>query len=102
MGMGMGCHQTPCRCDKPCTCRWKDEDEDPKWREGCERHDDSEDRRFSGERSEPQEPDDDFTPPPCPVCGSLDACSYDEEGRPLIHSYYDEDSEPALLGDKDA
>lgn len=44
-GMGMGCHQRPCRCDRPCSCRWADEDRDPKWRAGCERHDSSEDRR---------------------------------------------------------
>ena len=23
---------------------------------------------------------------PCPVCGSAGACSYDAEGRPLIHT----------------
>lgn len=29
--------------------------------------------------------------PPCPVCGSDDACGYDAEGRPMIHSDMEED-----------
>lgn len=24
-------------------------------------------------------------PTPCPVCGSTNACGYDQEGRPFIH-----------------
>lgn len=35
-------------------------------------------------------------PIPCPVCGELTACSYDSEGRPLIHTV-EEDSENELL-----
>lgn len=26
----------------------------------------------------------------CPVCGSIEACAYDEEGRPLIHPSLDD------------
>lgn len=86
-GMSIGCHQSPCRCDLPCSCRFMDEDEDPKWRDGCERHDDTED----GRRGADAEPDEDDLPPPalfdepCRVCGSLEACATDEAGRPLIH-----------------
>lgn len=28
---------------------------------------------------------------PCPVCGEPGACSYDSEGRPLIHTYNDDE-----------
>lgn len=38
---------------------------------------------------EPQEPDMDCfgvdSPNPCPECGSIVACGYDSEGRPMIH-----------------
>lgn len=29
--------------------------------------------------------------PPCPICGSLDACSYDADGRPLIHTFTEDE-----------
>lgn len=29
-------------------------------------------------------------PMPCPVCGSIEACDYDSEGRPLIHTFPEE------------
>lgn len=44
-GMSIGCHQDPCRCDLPCVCKWAEEDENPRWRDGCERHDATNDRR---------------------------------------------------------
>ena len=43
--MSIGCHQSPCRCELPCTCRSADEDDDPKWRDGCDRHDSTHDHR---------------------------------------------------------
>ena len=41
--------------------------------------------------------DEPLTVEPCPVCGSLTACSYDAEGRPLIHTDAElpEDEAPA-------
>jgi len=33
----------------------------------------------------------DTTLPHCQVCGSTTACSYDSEGRPMIHVVEDED-----------
>jgi hypothetical protein len=30
--------------------------------------------------------DDSHLPYPCPVCRSVEACGYDSEGRPMIHS----------------
>ena len=35
-GYAIGCHQKPCRCDRPCTCT-ENEDGDYITR-GCERH----------------------------------------------------------------
>lgn len=32
-------------------------------------------------------------PQPCPVCRSIIACSYDSEGRPMIHVVEDSESE---------
>lgn len=29
--------------------------------------------------------------PPCPACGAAGACGYDAEGRPYIHTSWDED-----------
>src|SRR5271163_1101947 len=86
-GMSIGCHQQPCRCKLPCTCRWKDEDNDPQWRLGCERHDDKADDR----RLMDVEPDYDIDNedlaigPPCEECGASGACGYDTEGRAYIH-----------------
>ena len=87
-GTGMGCHQVPCRCDKPCTCRWAEE-LDSSWRAGCERHDDSGDQR-NDEPEWPQWPewsrgDDVIRVSPCPVCGEYGACGYDDMGRQLYH-----------------
>lgn len=28
---------------------------------------------------------------PCVVCGSIDACGYDDEGRPMIHATENDD-----------
>ena len=28
---------------------------------------------------------------PCPICGSENACSYDVEGRPMIHTFGEDD-----------
>lgn len=43
--------------------------------------------------------DDDFDPPevtaqlgPCPECGEMGACAYDDEGRALVHVVPDEDA----------
>ncbi len=41
-------------------------------------------------------PDDPYPPEvaliePCPTCGAVTACGYDDEGRPLIHATTDED-----------
>lgn len=30
---------------------------------------------------------------PCTVCGEAGACGYDSEGRPMIHSFTEEDEE---------
>lgn len=84
--MGIGCHQSPCRCDKPCTCRWKDEDTDSTWRDGCERHNSDTDTRGWDDEYVEVEDEDIQNLTPCPVCGSVTACSYDAEGLPLIHS----------------
>ena len=27
---------------------------------------------------------------PCPLCGAIDACGYDDEGRPMIHTMSDD------------
>ena len=84
-GMSLGCHQNPCRCDLPCSCTLTDEGD--MMATGCERHDDSED----GRRGADIGPDDDDIPPaalfaePCRVCGSLEACGFDDNGRPLVH-----------------
>ena len=32
-------------------------------------------------------------PTPCPVCGEPGACSYDSEGRPLIHTTGEDDDD---------
>lgn len=86
-GMGLGCHQDPCRCAEQCTCRWVDEDTDPRWRDTCCRHDDRHDLR----RLRHVEPDEDYEPDefgpgnPCVVCGSPVECGTDTEGRPWIH-----------------
>lgn len=79
-GMSIGCHQDPCRCDLPCTCRFADEDDDPKWRSGCERHDDTNDSRNEHPADEPE----DYGM--CPVCGEGGPCALDGEGRPMWHS----------------
>lgn len=87
--MSLGCHQSPCRCEKPCTCRWADEDDDPRWRAGCERHDASQDGRRLAEQEDVEAPDVEelgFGIDPCPECGSTGACGYDDEGRPLVHA----------------
>jgi hypothetical protein len=86
--MSIGCHQEPCRCSLPCTCRWKDEETDSKWRDGCERHNDSGDQRRYAEVDfvEYTEDLDGKELGPCPECGALGACSYDDEGRALIHT----------------
>lgn len=91
-GMGIGCHQEPCRCTEPCTCRWPDEDTDPKWRDGCTQHDHSTDMRRPGV-VEDDDPDDFYAlsgmlgslATPCLACGAVGACAYDAEGRALIH-----------------
>lgn len=85
-GYGIGCHQDPCRCEHDCNCRWADEDDDPKWRDGCARHDSATDRRGEIERSEPEfdEPMLQFEDP-CPTCGERGPCGYDQEGRVLVH-----------------
>ena len=87
-GMSIGCHQEPCRCSLPCTCRWKDEDADPSWQVGCERHDTTADQRKYAEVDfvEYDEDLDSEALSPCPECGALGACSYDDEGRALIHT----------------
>lgn len=94
-GMSIGCHQEPCRCDLPCTCRYEAEDSDPAWREGCERHDDRDDQRRIEAEQEAWTPDeldtldDDLARArggPCPDCGAPGACGWDDEGRPLIHA----------------
>lgn len=102
-GMSLGCHQAPCRCALPCTCRFADEDTDSKWRDGCERHTDAEDARRYADM-EPQDEglsahslwcatNGDSGDPcdcggngaPCPVCRESGPCGFDAEGRPLIH-----------------
>jgi hypothetical protein len=52
-----------------------------------------------GEGPDDYDPDeDDGAPPPpflsqpCPECGEVGACAYDEVGRPLIHAYDREDA----------
>lgn len=91
-GMQIGCHQDPCRCDKPCTCRWADEDDDPTWQAGCERHDSTQDARRLADAEPDYDPEfESLDPSPCVVCGSDGACAYDDEGRPLIHAVADED-----------
>lgn len=87
-GYSIGCHQEPCRCDKPCTCRYVDEDSDRRWRDGCERHDAVNDRRRPGTYDDdpPDLTPDEFGPAnPCPICGSLVECGVDTEGRPWVH-----------------
>lgn len=84
-GMSIGCHQNPCRCDRPCTCRWADEDTDPKWRDGCNRHDDRTDGRRWRD-VEPEELEYVTISDPCPECGQVGPCAYDVEGRPMIHT----------------
>lgn len=86
-GMSIGCHQRPCRCKLPCTCDYEREDEDPNWRNGCQRHDSSEDQRnWQPDEFVEVEDEDLTTMTPCPVCGATTACSYDNEGLPLIHA----------------
>ena len=90
-GMSIGCHQEPCRCGLPCACRWPDEDTDPRWRDGCQRHDSSHDQRRhyeppDGYDDAPFLDDTDIELPPCVECGSTGACAYDDQGRPLIHT----------------
>lgn len=82
-GMSIGCHQSPCRCTEPCTCRYADEDDDPRWRAGCVRHDDTDDGRRMAE-NEPDDSPEDYGL--CATCGEGGPCSYDDEGRPLFHS----------------
>ena len=94
--MSIGCHQEPCRCELPCTCRWKDEDADPGWRNGCKRHDSTGDRRRWDAVDLVEYDDNDlgFTlSTPCVTCGEIGPCGYDQEGRPLIHVTIDEDEE---------
>lgn len=78
-GMQIGCHQNPCRCDLPCTCDWRREEE-PGWQKGCERHDATDDCRHA----EPDDGPEDYGL--CPVCGEGGRCAEDDEGRPLFHS----------------
>lgn len=79
--MQIGCHQNPCRCERPCTCDWSKADEAPDWQKGCERHDAAEDGRFVDDSI----PEDDM-PGWCSVCLTPGPCSEDEDGRPLWHS----------------
>ncbi len=85
-GMSIGCHQEPCRCDQPCTCRYADEDTDPKWRDGCQRHDSRWDLRSQDIDPYEGEPGPVLDMPPCPECGAAGACGYDQDGRPMIHA----------------
>lgn len=87
-GMSIGCHQEPCRCDLPCTCRYPDEDTDPKWRDGCERHDETTDTRgtIDDEIDDLAAEHEAMCNDPCPVCGERGPCGYDVEGYPLIHT----------------
>lgn len=87
-GMGIGCHQNPCACHLPCVCKWAEEDENPRWRDGCERHDDAGDLRFLQPDHDINEDTGSFDGPmmnPCEVCGEWGPCAYDDEGRVLIH-----------------
>lgn len=34
-----------------------------------------------------------YVPTPCHVCGSVTACGYDSEGRPMIHTVEDTENE---------
>ena len=90
-GMQIGCHQAPCRCSLPCTCKWSEEDVNPGWQDGCERHDATADLRFTYEDApDPNEPDIPADQP-CPECGAPGACGYDEMGRPMIHATREDD-----------
>jgi acetone carboxylase gamma subunit len=96
--MSIGCHQDPCRCHLPCTCKWPEEDENPRWRDGCERHDTSEDRRHAHDREDPGDPPETWGEitarwTPCPECGELGACGFDAEGRPMVHVTADEEDD---------
>lgn len=93
-GMSIGCHQDPCRCGEPCTCRYANEDADPKWRNGCVRHDDSDDQRnWQYEEDEWDETEElvdremeRFSgTTPCVICHELGPCAFDADGLPLIH-----------------
>lgn len=39
---------------------------------------------------------------PCPVCGGITACGYDQEGRPMIHAVSSDEGEctcvPGMIG----
>ena len=92
--MSIGCHQEPCRCDLPCTCRWKDEDTDSHWRDGCQRHDSTHDqRRYEEPEYVDLDPEDVADLGPCPECGATGACAYDSEGRALIHTSVNDEEE---------
>lgn len=85
-GMQLNCHQTPCRCDKPCTCDWSTFDEVV--RDGCERHDSTHDSRCDLEPDDPNdfELDEMHISAPCSECGEHGACRYDDQGRQMIHA----------------
>ena len=82
-GMAIGCHQKPCRCDRPCSCRWVDEDADPRWRDGCERHDD---------RGDTRQPCSCWEDDMCGRCGS--SLSWDRCGACEACGYTADDPDP--------
>lgn len=97
-GAQMGCHQQPCRCNLPCTCRREAEDVDPGWQSGCERHDDTSDGRRAEYDHDPNDDDNAPNDPlayggPCAWCGETGPCGYDDQGRPLIHPCNAEDAD---------
>ena len=89
-GYGIGCHQDPCRCDRPCVCTYDDDgDRIPN---SCERHDSRADTRHLADRADPDvwPEHESLDAAPCPECGSVGACGYDDEGRAMVHTTEDD------------
>lgn len=87
-GYSLNCHQVPCRCDLPCTCTSEGGET---IRKGCERHDNAADTRFLdrfGPSIDEIPSADDLLDiaTPCPTCGAVGACAWDDNGAPLIHT----------------
>jgi hypothetical protein len=73
-GMSLGCHQEPCRCDKPCICH---EPDNEGYDKACLRHSRGRDRRmkdsppawYSGRRCPTCDPDEKYiSKDDCPTC----------------------------------